>query len=66
LTSFALLLGGGNQDCDGSLDNTIIWISVAFVGAAFLVVLFSVVLIEIRLFIRRRNQIRFIRSLPEK
>jgi hypothetical protein len=52
LTSFALLLQGGNKEngdpCSSvSSNNTLSWLTLGFVAAAIFVVLISIVLVEI-------------------
>ena len=51
LTNFALLLVGSDADdpCLSGKDNTLAWVSLGMVAGAVVVVVFSVVLLEIRM-----------------
>jgi len=63
LTSFALLLGGGAEDCQGDMNNTIAWISLGFVIGALCLIALAVVVIEIYVHVHRRRQKIFLRQI---
>ena len=63
LTSFALLLAGGNRKCDGEYDQTLLWVSVGFVAGALLLICISVLLIELYFTIRRVRRRQLVHRL---
>ena len=64
LTSFALLLGAGNRDCDGT-NATLAWISLGFVLGALCLICIAVIVIEVYVQVHRHQQARFLRSLAK-
>jgi len=68
LTSFALLLQGNadGDPCGGSRSYVITWVSVAFIGAALLVVIGFALIIELRIRWRRIQRNSLVRNLSSK
>lgn len=63
LTSFALLLGGGNQNCGNPFDGTLAWISLGFVSGAVLIIILFAAINEFRIQYHKRNQAKFLHHL---
>ena len=66
LTSFALLLGGGNRECANTMDKVVLWLSVGFVAGALVFIAITVLLLEIRFQLAGRKQRRVLRSLNQR
>ena len=54
-TNFAILLGGGDNECGEDVDYTISYLSIAFISVAIIIVLLSAVIIEIYVRYERRD-----------
>lgn len=63
LTSFALLLGAGAEDCNSDLNSVLAWISLGFVLGALCLIALAVVVIEVYVRVQQRRQKIFLRKL---